>query len=93
MLQLKVVPYSFGKLIPENLLRSANKDKSIEMFHIIADKYVPDGNYEKMARIWNGGPSAHIRYVTKNDQVIENKYYIRTNDYWLKVKNELNKEK
>ena len=70
-----------------------NKDKSIEMFHIIADKYAPDGDYEKMARIWNGGPSAHIRYVTKNDQVIENKYYIRTNDYWLKVKNELNKQK
>lgn len=70
-----------------------NKDKSIEIFHIIADKYVPDGNYEKMARIWNGGPTAYNKYITKNNEIIENKYYTLTNDYWEKVKNELNKQK
>lgn len=66
-----------------------DKDKSIEIFHIIAEKYVPDGDFEKMARIWNGGPTAHLPYINKNNVVIENKYYNITTEYWLKVKNAL----
>lgn len=69
-----------------------DKDKSIEMFHIIADKYAPDGDYEKMARIWNGGPNAFKKFIVENNETIENKSYISTNIYWEKVEKELNKE-
>lgn len=55
-------------------------EKSIEMFNIIARKYVPvchPDNYEKMARIWNGGPAGHTKKHTEK--------------YWKKVKAELDK--
>lgn len=57
-----------------------DRDKSIQIFHIIADKYAPDGDYETMARIWNGGPNA--KYPNT-------KAYDRTTEYWEKVKNAL----
>lgn len=52
-------------------------EKSIEMFYIIARKYCPEQDFEKMARIWNGGP----RGYTKECTVV----------YWNKVKNELDR--
>ena len=52
-------------------------EKSIEMFYIIARKYCPEQDFEKMARIWNGGPKGH----TKECTII----------YWNKVKNELDR--
>ena len=52
-------------------------EKSIEMFYIIARKYCPEHDFEKMARIWNGGPKGH----TKECTII----------YWNKVKNELDR--
>lgn len=69
-----------------------DKDKSIEMFHLIAEKYVPEIDYEKMARIWNGGPTAYLKYIKKDNKFVENKYYISTTDYWIKVKNILEKQ-
>lgn len=47
-----------------------NKNKSIEMFNIYQNKFNPNHNLEKAARIWNGGPG----YKTKS-----------TNNYWKKV--------
>lgn len=70
-----------------------DKTKSIEMFHLIANKYAPDGDYEKMARIWNGGPTAYKPFITKNNETIENKSYIKTSVYWEKIKKELEKNK
>ena len=52
-------------------------EKSIEMFYIIARKYCPEQDFEKMARIWNGGPRGHTKECTVA--------------YWNKVKNELDK--
>ena len=52
-------------------------EKSIEMFYIIARKYCPEHDFEKMARIWNGGPRGHTK-----DYTIA---------YWNKVKNELDR--
>ena len=52
-------------------------EKSIEMFYIIAQKYCPEHDFEKMARIWNGGPRGHTK-----DYTIA---------YWNKVKNELDR--
>ena len=52
-------------------------EKSIEMFYIIARKYCPEQDFEKMARIWNGGPRGHTKECTIA--------------YWNKVKNELDR--
>lgn len=52
-------------------------EKSIEMFYIIARKYCPEQDFEKMARIWNGGPRGHTKDYTIT--------------YWNKVKNELDR--
>ena len=52
-------------------------EKSIEMFYIIARKYCPEQDFEKMARIWNGGPQGHTKECTIA--------------YWNKVKNELDR--
>lgn len=52
-------------------------EKSIEMFYIIARKYCPEQDFEKMARIWNGGPHGHTKDYTVA--------------YWNKVKNELDR--
>ena len=52
-------------------------EKSVEMFYIIARKYCPEQDFEKMARIWNGGPHGHTK-----DYTIA---------YWNKVKNELDR--
>ena len=54
-----------------------NPEKSIEMFYIITRKYCPEHDFEKMARIWNGGPHGHTK-----DYTIA---------YWNKVKNELDR--
>ena len=53
-------------------------EKSKEMFYIIAEKYCPEGDYEKMARIWNGGPRGHLKETTVA--------------YWARVQKELNKK-
>lgn len=45
--------------------------KSLEMFYIIANRYCPEVNYEKMARIWNGGPRGYTKECTE--------------EYWSKV--------
>ena len=73
-----------------------DRNKAMEMFHIIADKYVPDVNYEnpiisyeKMARIWNGGPNAYKQYIVRDGKMIENKSYINTTPYWDKIVTEL----
>lgn len=50
-------------------------EKSKEMFYIIAHHYCPQHDYEKMARIWNGGPKGY-----KKSQTLK---------YWDKVKNVL----
>ena len=52
-------------------------EKSVEMFYIIARKYCPEQDFEKMARIWNGGPHGHTKDYTVA--------------YWNKVKNELDR--
>lgn len=73
-----------------------DRNKAKEMFYIIADKYVPEVNhenpiisYEKMARIWNGGPNAYKQYIVRDGKMIENKSYINTTPYWNKVLKEL----
>lgn len=66
-----------------------DKDKSYEMFHLIALKYCPEVNYEKMARIWNGGPNAYKEYIIKNDILVENEIYKKTSNYWKKIAKEL----
>lgn len=38
-----------------------SREKSIEMFYIIQDKYNSSYNVEKAIRLWNGGLSARIR--------------------------------
>ena len=49
--------------------------KSEEMFYIIAEHYCPNHDFEKMARIWNGGPNGY-----KKKHTIE---------YWNRVKENL----
>lgn len=49
--------------------------KSEEMFYIIAEHYCPNHDYEKMARIWNGGPNGYKKRHTIK--------------YWNKIKEQL----
>lgn len=49
--------------------------KSEEMFYIIAEHYCFEHDYEKMARIWNGGPKGYKK-----------KHTIK---YWNKIKKQL----
>lgn len=37
-----------------------NKEKSIEMFHVIQNYYNPEKNIEKAIRLWNGGSNYSI---------------------------------
>lgn len=52
-----------------------DEEKSKEMFYIIARHYCPDHDFEKMARIWNGGPQGHHKSCTQG--------------YWTKVQREM----
>lgn len=42
-----------------------DEEKSKEMFYIIAHHYCPEHDFEKMARIWNGGPQGHRKSCTQ----------------------------
>ena len=53
-----------------------SKDKSIEMFNVIANYYHETSSYEKIARCWNGGPKGLQKKQTKK--------------YWRKVQKRLN---
>ena len=49
-------------------------EKSREMFDIYNRHYHPKGDYERIARCWQGGPKGHLRESEVNDR------------YWVKVK-------
>lgn len=53
------------------------REKTVEMFTIWKDFHHPDGDFEKIARNWNGGPKGYLNN--------------RTVKYWVKVQKELNK--
>ena len=53
------------------------REKTIEMFTIWKDFHHPDGDFEKIARNWNGGPKGYLNN--------------RTVKYWVKVQKELSK--
>lgn len=55
-----------------------DKNKSIEMFKIYQDYYNPNWDWEKGARIWNGGPTGDRKQATLV--------------YWEKVNLKLNAE-
>ena len=46
-----------------------NREKSIEMFILIQEKYNPEHDIEKAVRLWNGGP----RYTVKSTTAYYNK--------------------
>jgi hypothetical protein len=52
-----------------------DRGKSIEMFVIWRDFHHPDGDFETIARNWNGGPRGYLKP--------------KTIKYWMKVKQEL----
>ena len=52
------------------------KDKSIEMFNVVANYYHETSSYEKIARCWNGGPKGLQKKQTEK--------------YWRKVQKRLN---
>jgi hypothetical protein len=52
-------------------------EKSREMFDIYNRHYHPKGDYERIARCWQGGPKGHLRESEVNDA------------YWAKVQKEL----
>ena len=54
-----------------------DREKSIEMFVIWRDFHHPDGDFETIARNWNGGPRGYLKPKTVK--------------YWMKVQKELNK--
>ena len=54
-----------------------SRQKSIEMFNIWRQFHHPDGDFEKIARNWNGGPKGYLKP--------------RTVKYWVEVQMELNK--
>jgi len=54
-----------------------SKDKSIEMFNVVANYYHETSSYEKIARCWNGGPKGLQKKQTQK--------------YWRKVQKRLNK--
>ena len=53
-----------------------NRDKSIQMFNVIANYYHETSSYEKIARCWNGGPKGLQKKQTEK--------------YWRKVQKRLN---
>ena len=54
-----------------------NRDKSIQMFNVIANYYHETSSYEKIARCWNGGPKGLQKKQTQK--------------YWRKVQKRLKK--
>jgi len=54
-----------------------SRDKSIQMFNIVANYYHETSSYEKIARCWNGGPKGLQKKQTKK--------------YWRKVQKRLKK--
>ena len=52
-----------------------DRTKTIEMFLIWKNYHHPDGDFEKIARNWNGGPKGYKK--------------TRTEKYWVKVQKEL----
>ena len=52
-----------------------DRTKTIEMFLVWKNYHHPDGNFEKIARNWNGGPKGYKK--------------TRTEKYWNKVQKEL----
>lgn len=52
-----------------------SREKTVEMFLIWKDYHHPDGDFEKIARNWNGGPRGYK--------------VSRTERYWAKVQQEL----
>ena len=54
-----------------------DREKSIEMFVIWRDFHHPDGDFETIARNWNGGPRGYLKPKTVK--------------YWMKVQKELNR--
>ena len=55
-----------------------NREKSIEMFNVVASYYHETSSYEKIARCWNGGPKGLQKKQTKK--------------YWRKVQKRLHKD-
>jgi len=53
-----------------------SKDKSIDMFNVVANYYHETSSYEKIARCWNGGPKGLQKKQTQK--------------YWRKVQKRLN---
>ena len=60
-----------------NLKDRFDREKSILMFRVWQNYHHSDNNLEEIARSWNGGPKG-----------VKNK---RTEKYWIKVKEQLNK--
>lgn len=54
-----------------------SREKSIEMFNVVASYYHETSSYEKIARCWNGGPKGLQKKQTQK--------------YWRKVQKRLNK--
>lgn len=52
-----------------------DRQKTIEMFLVWKNYHHPDGDFEKIARNWNGGPKGYKKS--------------RTEKYWAKVQKEL----
>lgn len=52
-----------------------DRQKTIEMFMVWKNYHHPDGDFEKIARNWNGGPKGYKKS--------------RTERYWAKVQQEL----
>ena len=55
-----------------------NREKSIEMFNVVASYYHETSSYEKIARCWNGGPKGLQKKQTQK--------------YWRKVQKRLHKD-
>ena len=55
-----------------------SKEKSIQMFNVVANYYHETSSYEKIARCWNGGPKGLQKKQTQK--------------YWRKVQKRLNKD-
>lgn len=52
-----------------------DREKTIEMFLVWKNHHHPEGDFEKIARNWNGGPKGYKKS--------------RTEKYWIKVQQEL----
>ena len=55
-----------------------SKEKSIQMFNVVANYYHETSSYEKIARCWNGGPKGLQKKQTEK--------------YWSKVQKRLYKD-